>query len=70
MVHMHDLAAGLHLAYEPDPEVCTRVPTRMFPAAPTGFAPWPTLLWSTGRTELPSHARHIGKWRGQGTPNA
>lgn len=70
MVHMHDLAAGLDLAYRPDPQICARVLARMFPDAPTGFDAWPTLLWCTGRTELPGHPRRVGKWRWQGLPAA
>ncbi|MYS84285.1 hypothetical protein [Embleya scabrispora] len=70
MAHMHDLAAGLDLTYEPDPQICARVLARMFPDAPTGFAPWPALLWCTGRVELPGHPRRVGKWRWQGLPDA
>lgn len=68
MVHMHDLAAGLGVTYTPDDEICARVLARMFPDAPRGFAPWPTLLWATGRISLGEHPRR-GQWRWRGEPS-
>ncbi|MFS8201963.1 hypothetical protein ACLVWQ_25105 [Streptomyces sp. CWNU-52B] len=66
LVHTHDLAAGLGLAWSPPAALCSRVLTRLFPEAPGGTDPWPTLLWSTGRAELPGHPR-LTTWRWDGT---
>ncbi|MEH0844427.1 hypothetical protein V6U81_18765 [Micromonospora sp. CPCC 205711] len=67
LVHLHDVAAGLGLDWRPDPELCARVRHRLFPDAPTDTEPWPTLLWATGRGELPGRER-LGRWRWQGAP--
>jgi len=67
MVHMYDLAAGLDVTYTPDTEICARVVARMFPDAPGGFAPWPTLLWATGRVSLGDHGRRA-HWRWRAEP--
>ena len=42
---------------------------RLFPGAPETTAPWPTLLWATGRAELPGHPR-LTTWRWHGTPRS
>jgi len=67
LVHTHDLAEGLGLAWSPPVDLCSRVLTRLFPNAPRGTDPWPTLLWATGRAELPGHPR-LTTWRWDGTP--
>ncbi|MFD3512881.1 hypothetical protein [Streptomyces sp. NPDC058657] len=69
LVHTHDLAAGFGLGDSPEPpeDLCARVLHRLFPDVPTGGPPWPTLLWATGRGELPGHPRR-GKWRWYGEP--
>ncbi|MBW1597029.1 maleylpyruvate isomerase N-terminal domain-containing protein [Streptomyces sp. JJ38] len=67
LVHTHDLAQGLGLPWSPPAELCARVLTRLFPQAPEGTEPWPTLLWATGRAELPGHPR-LTTWRWDGTP--
>ncbi|XIE81161.1 hypothetical protein AB6O49_31390 [Streptomyces sp. SBR177] len=69
LVHTHDLAAGLGLAWEPPAGPCARALARLFPEAPAGTPPWPTLLWATGRTELPGHPR-LTSWRWDGTVRA
>jgi hypothetical protein len=69
LVHTHDLAAGLGLAWTPPAELCSRVLARLFPDAPKSTDPWPTLLWATGRTELPGHPR-LTTWRWHGTPRS
>ncbi|MYW02584.1 hypothetical protein [Streptomyces sp. SID3343] len=69
MVHMYDLAAGLDLTYAPPSGPCARL-MRLFPDAPTDVDPWSALLWSTGRVELPGHARRVGKWRWKAMPDA
>jgi hypothetical protein len=53
LVHMHDVAAGLGLSWTPPADLCAGAIERLFPAAPRGFEPWPTLLWCTGRADLP-----------------
>ncbi|SFP70535.1 Mycothiol maleylpyruvate isomerase N-terminal domain-containing protein [Amycolatopsis arida] len=67
LVHTHDLAEGLGLHWEPPADVCARVLHRLFPNAPATTAPWPTLLWATGRGELPGHPR-LTSWRWYGEP--
>ncbi|HWM07546.1 MAG TPA: DinB family protein [Actinophytocola sp.] len=66
-VHTHDLAAGLGLTWTPPPDLCAAVLTRLFPNAPTDTDPWPTLLWATGRADLPGRDR-LTKWRWHGEP--
>ncbi|WP_131737748.1 hypothetical protein [Actinomadura roseirufa] len=67
LVHTHDLAEGLGLPWNPPADLCAKVLTRLFPDVPTGAEPWPTLLWATGRAELPGHPRRT-QWRWYGTP--
>ncbi|MFB7233815.1 maleylpyruvate isomerase N-terminal domain-containing protein [Streptomyces sp. NPDC056269] len=67
LVHTHDLAQGLGLAWNPPADLCSRVLLRLFPDAPSSTDPWLTLLWATGRGELPGHPR-LTTWRWHGTP--
>lgn len=67
LVHTHDLAAGLGLVWEPPAALCARVLERLFPDAPHDTDPWPTLLWATGRGELPGRPR-LTSWRWHGSP--
>lgn len=67
LVHTHDLAEGLGLRWEPPADICSRVLTRLFRDTPPGAAPWPALLWSTGRADLPDRPRPAG-WRWYGAP--
>ena len=67
LAHTHDLADGLGLAWTPPAGLCARVLTRLFPNAPTDTDPWPTLLWATGRGDLPGHDG-LTKWRWHGEP--
>ncbi|BFV55290.1 hypothetical protein KCMC57_up03940 [Kitasatospora sp. CMC57] len=69
LVHAHDLSEGLGLAWNPPADLCARVLARLFPDSPTDTDPWPTLLWSTGRAELPGRPRLTG-WRWNGVPLA
>lgn len=62
LVHTHDLAAGLGLSWQPPADLCHRVLVRLFPDAPTDTDRWSTLLWATGRTDLPGHPR-LTEWR-------
>jgi hypothetical protein len=67
LAHTDDVAAGLDLAWDPPPDLCDRVLRRLFPQAPTDTDRWPTLLWATGRGELPGRAR-LDSWRWDSTP--
>jgi RimJ/RimL family protein N-acetyltransferase len=67
LLHTHDIATGLGLAYEPPAELCEDVLTRLFPHVRPGAAPWPTLLWATGRGELPGRAP-VTEWRWSNPP--
>ena len=67
LVHVHDIAEGLGVGWVPDEDLCDRVLRRLFPHAPTDPGRWPTLLWATGRGEIPGHARLTG-WRWYGAP--
>ncbi|MFD7575323.1 maleylpyruvate isomerase N-terminal domain-containing protein [Streptomyces sp. NPDC059810] len=67
LVHTHDLAQGLGLAWNPPADLCSRVLLRLFPDAPSSTDPWLTLLWATGRGKLPGHPR-LTTWRWHGTP--
>ncbi|MER6950158.1 hypothetical protein ABT294_39685 [Nonomuraea sp. NPDC000554] len=67
LVHTHDLAEGLGLAWAPPSGPCSRVLARLFPDAPLDTDPWPTLLWATGRGELPGRPR-LTAWRWYGAP--
>ncbi|MDP9841314.1 hypothetical protein [Streptosporangium lutulentum] len=69
LVHTHDLAKGLGLTWNPPAELCSRVLTRLFPDAPRTTDPWSTLLWATGRAELPGHPR-LTTWRWYGEPRS
>jgi hypothetical protein len=69
LVHMHDVAQGLGLDWRPDADLCHRVLTRLFPHAPTSTDRWTTLLWATGRAELPGQPR-LTTWRWHGAPAA
>jgi hypothetical protein len=69
LVHTHDLAAGLGLAWTPPADLCSRVLARLFPDAPGTTDPWPTLLWATGRAELPGQPR-LTTWRWYSEPRA
>ncbi|MGQ4385600.1 hypothetical protein [Streptomyces sp. SAS_270] len=69
LVHTYDLCQGLGLAWSPPADLCARVLARLFPNAPESTDPWPTLLWATGRAELPGHPR-LTTWRWDGTVRA
>ncbi|MEU8888545.1 hypothetical protein [Streptomyces sp. NPDC048442] len=68
LVHTHDLTTGLGIdGWEPPADLCARTLHRLFPDAPADTPPWPTLLWATGRGELPGRPR-LDKWRWYGEP--
>ncbi|WP_432054728.1 GNAT family N-acetyltransferase [Streptomyces sp. bgisy022] len=66
LLHTHDIAAGLGVAYEPPAALAEFVLTRLFPEVRPGPAPWPTLRWATGRGELPGRQR-VSAWRWNNT---
>lgn len=66
LVHLHDVAGGLGFTWEPDEDVVRRTLDRLFPHAPTDRQAWPTLLWATGRSDLPGYER-LDRWRWDGT---
>lgn len=68
LVHMHDVAKGLGVAWEPSADLCSRVMARLFSDVAVGDeGPWRALLWATGRTELPGQPRKTS-WRWNGVP--
>ncbi|MEY9926394.1 hypothetical protein ABH926_001016 [Catenulispora sp. GP43] len=69
VVHMYDVAAGLHIGWTPPQDLCDRVLYRLFPEAPAGTERWPTLLWATGRGEIPGRER-LTRWRWYAAPRA
>lgn len=69
LVHTHDLAQGLGLAWNPPADICARVLTRLFPDVPTGDEPWSALLWATGRAGLGDRPRRT-TWRWNGVPRS
>jgi hypothetical protein len=69
LVHMHDVAGGLGLTWTPPADLCARARDRLFPSAPDGFEPWPTLLWCTGRADLPDRPAPAA-WTWDGSPQA
>ena len=63
LLHLHDVADPLGLAWDADPDVVRRVLDRLFPDAPTDGHPWLTLLRITGRDpEVP-----VPEWRWDGS---
>ncbi|MFA3876613.1 GNAT family N-acetyltransferase [Streptomyces sp. MMCC 100] len=62
LLHTHDIAEGLGLVYEPSAELCADLLARIFPHVQPGAGPWRTLLWATGRGDLPGRAP-VTEWR-------
>ncbi|MEU6947020.1 DinB family protein [Streptomyces sp. NPDC046316] len=69
LVHTHDIATGLGVPFHPPAGLCGQVLTRLFPGAPTDTDRWATLLWATGRGELPARER-LTSWRWFAAPRA
>ncbi|MEE4423641.1 DinB family protein [Streptomyces bugieae] len=67
LVHTHDIAQGLHRAYEPPQDLSERALARLFPDVPLTGTPWSTLLWATGRLDTPDRPRRTD-WRWYGAP--
>ncbi|WP_436788141.1 maleylpyruvate isomerase N-terminal domain-containing protein [Yinghuangia sp. YIM S10712] len=68
LVHAHDVASGLGTVFVPPSDLCARTLGRLFPEAPTDTDPWATLLWATGRADLPGRERVVGDWRWHSAP--
>lgn len=68
LVHTHDIASGLGLTWTPPADPCGKVLTRLFPEAPADTDRWQTVLWATGRADLPGRPR-LTSWRWHGTPD-
>ncbi|MEV8431153.1 GNAT family N-acetyltransferase [Streptomyces sp. HUAS 31] len=62
LLHTHDIAEGLGLAYEPPAEIAEFVLTTIFPHVRPGPDHWRTLLWATGRGDLPGRPP-VAEWR-------
>ncbi|MER5530707.1 GNAT family N-acetyltransferase [Streptomyces sp. NPDC002677] len=62
LLHTHDMAAGLEIPYQPSAELAESVLALLFPHVQPGPTPWETLLWATGRGELPGRAP-VTEWR-------
>ncbi|MCX4673210.1 hypothetical protein OG453_42380 [Streptomyces sp. NBC_01381] len=62
LVHTHDIAQGLGLEWSPPKELCAHVLKRLFPHVVIGSDAWDTLLWATGRIDLPDRPR-LTEWR-------
>ncbi|MFI9787732.1 hypothetical protein ACIHEI_30130 [Kitasatospora sp. NPDC051984] len=66
LVHTHDVAAALGLPWHPPADLCDRALARLFPEAPADTDRWPTLLWSTGRADLPGRGRRtFERWHSE-----
>lgn len=61
LVHAHDIAKGLAIAWEPSAELSRHALLRLFPEAPEGD-PAAVLLWCTGRAALGDRPRR-SQWR-------
>ncbi|MEU6666537.1 GNAT family N-acetyltransferase [Streptomyces sp. NPDC046727] len=56
LLHTHDIAQGLGIPHDPPADLAESVLAWLFPHVQPGPAPWPTLLWATGRGALPGRA--------------
>ncbi|KUL27210.1 acetyltransferase [Streptomyces regalis] len=62
LLHTYDIAEEFGVAYEPPAELPEFVLTRIFPHVQPGPDHWRTLLWATGRGDLPGRAP-VTEWR-------
>jgi hypothetical protein len=60
LVHTYDIAQGLAIRWLPPESLCAAVLARLFPDAPVDD-PTQTLLWCTGRVDLPGRPR-VTSW--------
>lgn len=57
LLHTEDVACGLGLRWNPDPDLCARVLARLLPEIERTDEPWTDLLWASGRIALPGRPR-------------
>ncbi|MFF4444266.1 DinB family protein [Streptomyces sp. NPDC001502] len=69
VVHTHDITQGLGRGGEPPQDLCEWALARLFPDVPVIGTPWSTLLWATGRIEMPDRPRRTN-WRWYGSPRS
>jgi len=69
LVHTADIAAGLGVPWTPPADLCARVLVRLFPEVEVTGDPWRTLLWATGRGELPDRPLRT-EWHWHSAPIA
>ena len=62
LIHTADIAAGLAVAFEPEPDLASAVLDRLFPWWPRDADPWEALLWANGRGSLPGQANPGAAW--------
>lgn len=67
LLHTHDIASGLDLPWHPPATLCEQVLARLFPDVTPAADPWRTLLWATGRAELPDRPPRR-EWRWYSAP--
>lgn len=67
LLHTYDITRALGVRFEPPAELCTYALTRIFPAVRPAADPWGTLLWATGRGELPGRAP-VTEWTWTNNP--
>ncbi|SEL87582.1 hypothetical protein [Streptacidiphilus jiangxiensis] len=67
-VHGYDLSCGLGLDWTAPAGLAARALHRLFPDAPADTDPWETLLWATGRGDLPGRERLTADWRWHSAP--
>ncbi len=68
LVHTYDIAEGLGIGWTPPDGLCARALARIFPQVPADTAaPWPALLWATGRIALEGRPR-LDEWRWYAAP--
>lgn len=67
LLHSHDIAQGLDVAYEPDHDICARAVARLHRGLEPYDDPWQLLLWATGRRDLPGR-RSVRRWRWSAAP--
>lgn len=62
LLHGDDIAVALGAGIRPDDGLCRAVLTRIFTDVEVTDDAWATLLWATGRADLPGR-EHITEWR-------
>ncbi|WP_344609919.1 maleylpyruvate isomerase N-terminal domain-containing protein [Streptomyces glaucus] len=67
LVHTYDITRGIQRAWEPPQDLSRRVLARLFPDVPVTGDASSTLLWATGRVEMPGRPRRTD-WRWYGAP--